>query len=125
MKINDSLLIFGASGNTGMMAVQLGKRMASRVIAVSTKKWIKEEYGADYLITDYNHIIDKVKEITNGKMANIVINSLCRDTWKESFSSIGINGRGIFPTMFIVKSYPTLVTPLSLIIIVAKRITWL
>jgi NADPH:quinone reductase-like Zn-dependent oxidoreductase len=95
LKINDSLLIFGASGNTGMIAVQLGKRMASRVIAVSTKKWIKDEYGADYLITDYNHIIDKVKEITNGKMADIVINSLGRDTWKDSFSSIGINGRWI------------------------------
>ena len=31
LKINNSLLIFGASGNTGMIAVQLGKRMASRV----------------------------------------------------------------------------------------------
>jgi hypothetical protein len=46
----------------GMIAVHLGKRMASRVIAISTKKWIKDEYGADYLITDYNHIIDKVKK---------------------------------------------------------------
>ena len=100
LKINDSLLIFGASGNTGMFAVYLGKRMASKVIAVSSKKWIKDEYGADYLITDYNHIIDKVKEITNGKMADIVINSLGRDTWKDSFSSIGINGRWIsFGTM--------------------------
>jgi NADPH:quinone reductase-like Zn-dependent oxidoreductase len=100
LKINESLLIFGASGNTGMIAVQLGKRMGSRVIAVSTKKWIKDEYSTDYLITDYNHIIDKVKEITNGKMADIVINSLGRDTWKDSFSSIGINGRWIsFGTM--------------------------
>jgi NADPH:quinone reductase-like Zn-dependent oxidoreductase len=100
LKINDSLLIFGASGNTGMIAVQLGKRMASRVIAVSTKKWIKEEYGADYLITDYKNIIDKVKEITNGQMVDIVINSLGRDTWNDSFSSIGINGRWVsFGTM--------------------------
>jgi NADPH:quinone reductase-like Zn-dependent oxidoreductase len=100
LKINDSLLIFGASGNTGMIAVQLGKRMASRVIAVSTKEWIKEEYGADYLITDYKHITDKVKEITNGKMADIVLNSLGKDTWNESFSSIGINGRWVsFGTM--------------------------
>ena len=100
LKINDSLLIFGASGNTGMFAVQLGKRMASRVIAVSTKEWIKEEYGADYLITDYKHIIDKVKEITNGKMADIVINSLGKDTWNDSFSSLGINGRWVsFGTM--------------------------
>jgi D-arabinose 1-dehydrogenase-like Zn-dependent alcohol dehydrogenase len=33
-------------------------------------------------------------------MADIVINSLGRDTWKDSFSSIGINGRWIsFGTM--------------------------
>ncbi len=95
LKINDSLLIFGASGNTGMMAVQLGKRMGSRVIAVSTKKWIKDEYGADYLITDYDNVIDKVKEITNGIMTDVVINSLGSDTWKDSFSSIGVNGRCI------------------------------
>ncbi|HJT84094.1 MAG TPA: alcohol dehydrogenase catalytic domain-containing protein [Nitrososphaeraceae archaeon] len=100
LKINDILLIFGASGNTGMIAVQLGKRMASRVIAVSTKKWIKDEYGADYLITDYNDVVNKVKDITNGKMADIVLNSLGKNTWKDSFSSIGINGRWIsFGTM--------------------------
>jgi NADPH:quinone reductase-like Zn-dependent oxidoreductase len=100
LKINDSLLIFGASGNTGMIAVQLGKRMGSKVIAVSTKKWVKDEYGADYLITDYNNVINKVKEITNGKMADIVLNSLGKNTWKDSFSSIGINGRWIsFGTM--------------------------
>ncbi|HEX6646141.1 MAG TPA: zinc-binding dehydrogenase, partial [Nitrososphaeraceae archaeon] len=35
-----------------------------------------------------------------GKMADIVINSLGRDTWNDSFSSIGINGRWIsFGTM--------------------------
>jgi NADPH:quinone reductase-like Zn-dependent oxidoreductase len=42
LKINDTLLIFGASGNTSMFAVQLGKRMASRVIAVSKKSGLKK-----------------------------------------------------------------------------------
>jgi len=100
LKINDSLLVFGASGNTGMIAVQLGKRMASKVIAVSTKKWIKDEYGADYLITDLSDVTNKVKEITNGKMADIVLNSLGKNTWRHSFSSIGVNGRWVsFGTM--------------------------
>lgn len=100
LKFNDYLLVFGASGNTGMFAVQLGKRIGSKVIAISRKKWVKEEYGADYLITDYNHIIEDVKKITNEKMADVVISSLGKDTWKNSFSSIGINGRWIsFGTM--------------------------
>ena len=34
LKVNESLLVFGASGNTGMMAVQFGKKMGAKVIAV-------------------------------------------------------------------------------------------
>jgi NADPH:quinone reductase-like Zn-dependent oxidoreductase len=37
LKINYSSLILGASGNTGMMAVQLDKIIGSRVIAISKK----------------------------------------------------------------------------------------
>jgi NADPH:quinone reductase-like Zn-dependent oxidoreductase len=35
LKLNEYLLVFGASGNTGMIAVQLGKKMRAKVIAVS------------------------------------------------------------------------------------------
>jgi NADPH:quinone reductase-like Zn-dependent oxidoreductase len=51
LKIDDFLVIFGASGNTGMMATQLGKKMGAKVIAVSKDNWIKD-FGADYIITD-------------------------------------------------------------------------
>ncbi|MFZ0222799.1 MAG: hypothetical protein WAM42_14035 [Candidatus Nitrosopolaris sp.] len=42
MKIDEFLVIFGASGNTGMMATQFGKKMGAKVIAVSKDNWIKE-----------------------------------------------------------------------------------
>ena len=95
LKVNEYLLVFGASGNTGMIAVQLGKKMGARVIAVSKDDWIKNDFGADYIISDYDRITEKVKEITDGKMADVVINSLGVDTWKSSFESVGINGRWI------------------------------
>ncbi|MGC2570451.1 MAG: universal stress protein [Candidatus Nitrosopolaris sp.] len=38
----------GASGNTGTIAVQLGKKMGAKVIAVSKDNWIKTDFGADY-----------------------------------------------------------------------------
>jgi D-arabinose 1-dehydrogenase-like Zn-dependent alcohol dehydrogenase len=41
LKLNEFLVIFGASGNTGMMAVQFGKKMGAKVIAVSKDNWIK------------------------------------------------------------------------------------
>jgi NADPH:quinone reductase-like Zn-dependent oxidoreductase len=38
LKVNEFLLIFGASGNTGMIATQLGKKMGAKVIAVSKEE---------------------------------------------------------------------------------------
>ena len=95
LKINEFLLVFGASGNTGMIAVQLGKKMGAKVIAVSKDDWIKTDFGSDYIISDYDRVTEKVKEITNGKMADVVVNSLGISTWDSSFASVGINGRWV------------------------------
>ncbi|HJR48930.1 MAG TPA: alcohol dehydrogenase catalytic domain-containing protein [Nitrososphaeraceae archaeon] len=93
LKLNEFLVIFGASGNTGMMAVQFGKKMGAKVIAVSKDNWIKTDFGADYIISDYDKVVEQVKDITQGKMADVVLNSLGANTWENSFSCIGVNGR--------------------------------
>ena len=67
-KLNEYLLVFGASGNTGMVATQLGKKMGAKVIAVSKDDWIRD-FGADYIVKDYDKVVENVKDITNGKMA--------------------------------------------------------
>jgi NADPH:quinone reductase-like Zn-dependent oxidoreductase len=95
IKLNEYLLVFGASGNTGMIAVQLGKKMGAKVIAVSRDIWIKSDFGADFVISDYDKIAENVKEITHGKMADVVLNSIGIGTWDSSFASIGINGRWV------------------------------
>jgi NADPH:quinone reductase-like Zn-dependent oxidoreductase len=97
LKINEYLLVFGASGSTGMIAVQLGKKMGAKVIAVSKHEWVRETDfgGADYVINDYGKVVDQVKEITQGKMADVVLNSLGIETWDSSYASIGINGRWV------------------------------
>jgi NADPH:quinone reductase-like Zn-dependent oxidoreductase len=46
------LLVFGASGNTGMMVIQFAKRMGAKVIAVSNDECVKD-FGADYNINEY------------------------------------------------------------------------
>jgi NADPH:quinone reductase-like Zn-dependent oxidoreductase len=97
LKINEYIVVFGASGSTGMIAVQLAKKMGAKVIAVSKHSWIKDREfgGADYLISDYNRVADEVKNITEGKMADVVLNSLGVGTWENSYASIGINGRWV------------------------------
>lgn len=48
-----------------MIAVQLAKKMGAKVIGVSKHNWIKESDfgGADYVINDYNRVVDQVKDI--------------------------------------------------------------
>ncbi|WP_338598271.1 alcohol dehydrogenase catalytic domain-containing protein [Sulfolobus tengchongensis] len=91
LRPSQTLVIFGASGNTGMFLVQLGKKFGAKVIAVSRKSWLRD-FGAD-LIVDYNEVEEKVKEFTNGKMADIVVNSLGEQFWDKSFSVVGVKGK--------------------------------
>ena len=92
LKVNEFLLVFGASGNTGMMAIQFADRMGAKVIAVSKDDWIKD-FGADYTINEYDKVVENVKKITYGKMADVVLNSLGIGIWESSFESVGANGR--------------------------------
>ena len=94
LKINEFLVVFGASGNTGMMATQFGRKMGAKVIAVSKDNWIKD-FGADYIISEYDKLAGKVNELTQGKMADVVLNSLGVQTWENSFASVGLNGRWV------------------------------
>ena len=93
LKVNESLLIFGASGNTGTMAIQFGKKMGAKVIAVSKDEWVKTDFGADYVIDDYDKVTEEVNEFTQGKMSDVVLNSLGIGTWDNSIASVGVNGR--------------------------------
>ena len=92
LQVNESLLVYGASGNTGMMAIQFAKKMGAKVIAVSKNEWVKD-FGADYILNDYGKVVEQVKEITQGKMADVVLNSVGIEAWQSSFDSVGVNGR--------------------------------
>ncbi len=95
LKSNEILVIFGASGNTGTMATQFGKKIGAKVIAISKDNWIKDDFGADYIISDYDKVVEQLKDITQGKMADVVLNSLGVNTRENSFSCVGLNGRWV------------------------------
>lgn len=52
-----------------MFIVQLAKKFGAKVIAVTRKPWLKD-FGAD-LIVDYEEVEEKVREFTDGKMAEV------------------------------------------------------
>lgn len=89
-QINEFLIVFGASGNTGIFASQFGKKMGGKVIGISNKKWIKS-YGVDYQLK-YDEL-EKIKEITDNKMADVVIDSLGSNLAEQGLYLLGNNGR--------------------------------
>ena len=42
-----------------MMATRFGKKMGAKVIAFSKDNGIKTDFGADYIISDYDKVVDK------------------------------------------------------------------
>src|SRR5215467_3695246 len=92
LKIDEFLVVFGASGNTGMMATHLGKKLGAKVIAVSKDNWIRD-FGFDYSITEYDG--EKVNKLTQAKMADVVLNSLGIETWENLSLTVGLNGRWV------------------------------
>lgn len=91
LRPGESLVVFGASGNTGQFAVQLGKKFGAKVIAVSRKSWLKD-FGAD-LIVGYDEAEEQIRKFTQGKMADVVVDSLGEKFWDKGFSVLGVKGR--------------------------------
>ncbi len=97
IKENDVVLIHGAAGGVGITAIELSKAIGAKIIATaSTEEKLKvaKEYGADYCINySKNEFKEKVKEITNGKGANIIYDPVGGDVFNQSLRCIAWNGR--------------------------------
>jgi NADPH:quinone reductase-like Zn-dependent oxidoreductase len=52
-------LVFGASRNTGTVAVHIGKKMGAKVITVSKNEW-ERDFGADCIVKDYDKVAEQV-----------------------------------------------------------------
>ncbi|NMH61192.1 NADPH:quinone oxidoreductase family protein [Alteromonas ponticola] len=76
LQAGETLLVTGAAGGTGLAAVQIGKRMGAKVIAVcSTTEKLKlaEKYGADITINYVKQDLkETLKELTQGKGIDVV-----------------------------------------------------
>ncbi len=87
----DIVVVVGASGNTGMFAVQLAKIMGARVVAVTRKQWLRE-FGADEVV-DLDNAYKVVERISDGLMADVVIDPQGAQTMSRSIELLGNNGR--------------------------------
>ena len=93
----ETLLVHAAAGGVGLAAVQIGKALGARVIATAggaDKVRVALEAGADFGI-DYNSedFVERVKEITGGKGADVIYDSVGGDVFDKSLKCIAWNGR--------------------------------
>jgi len=93
----ETLLVHAAAGGVGLAAVQIGKALGARVIATAggpEKVRVAMEAGADIGI-DYNSedFVARVKEITGGKGADVIYDSVGGDIFDKSLKCIAWCGR--------------------------------
>jgi NADPH2:quinone reductase len=93
----ETLLVHAAAGGVGLAAVQIGKALGARVIATAggeEKLAIARENGADETI-DYTKedFAERVKQLTNGRGADVIYDSVGGDTFDRSLKCIAWNGR--------------------------------
>jgi len=97
LKPGETLLVHAAAGGVGLAAVQIGKALGARVIATAggpDKVRVAIEAGAEFGI-DYNNedFVERVKEITGGKGADVIYDSVGGDIFDKSLKCIAWCGR--------------------------------
>lgn len=93
----ETLVVLGAAGGTGLAAVQIGKQMGAKVIAVCSteeKLALAKQNGADETINYTSEDLKKrIKEITEGKGADVVYDPVGGDAFNACASAMARNGR--------------------------------
>jgi len=95
LKEGEVLVVLGAAGATGVAAIQIGKIMGARVIAVCSsdeKRQIALKSGADEAI-GYDNLKDQLKEMTGGKGADVVYDVVGGEAFDACSRAMARNGR--------------------------------
>ena len=91
----ETLCVLGASGATGIAAIQIGKIMGARVIGVAStaeKRAIARDAGADIVI-GYDNLKDSLKEATGGKGIDVAFDPVGGEAFDALSRSMGWGGR--------------------------------
>ena len=93
----ETLLVHAAAGGVGSGAVQLGKAAGARVIGVAggeQKAEVARALGADVVIDrNTQDFVEVVKEVTEGRGADVVYDPVGGDTYARSTKCIAFEGR--------------------------------
>ena len=91
----ETLLVHGAAGGVGLAAVDLGHVFGARVIATASseeKRSFLKYYGADHVLPSQG-FREQVKELTQGRGADVIYDPVGGDVFDESVRCIAFGGR--------------------------------
>ncbi len=96
VKAGDSVLVQAGASGSGSMQIQVAKALGARVattIRNASKADIVREIGADLVInTNDDDVVERVKEWTDGRGADVVIDNLAGDVFATSIAAAKATG---------------------------------
>lgn len=95
IKLGETLAVLGAAGTTGLAAIQIGKIMGAKVIAVAStpeKREIAKAAGADITL-GYENLKEALKEATGGKGVDVGYDPVGGDAFDVLARAMAWNGR--------------------------------
>ena len=97
LRAGETLAVLGAAGGTGQAAVELGKLMGARVIAVASsdeKLEFCKSLGADHVVNSTSEDVrDRIKALTKGRGADVIYDPVGGNLSESAFRAIGWGGR--------------------------------
>lgn len=91
----ETLCVLGAAGATGIAAIQIGKAMGAKIIAVASsaeKQKIARDAGAD-IVLGYENLKDTLKEATGGKGVDVAFDPVGGEGFDVLSRSMAWGGR--------------------------------
>jgi len=96
IQAGDFVMIWGSTGGLGVMAIQIAKLFNARPIAIASsddKLELARKLGAEFVLNRKSHdILKQVREITDGRRADIVFEHTGAETWPLSMQCLKWGG---------------------------------
>ena len=96
LKAGETIIVHAAAGGTGVIVSQWAKAIGATVIGTvgdEAKTAIAKNNGCDHVLLHHDpEFIAKVADITNGKLADVVYDSIGKDTFQTSIQCVRRRG---------------------------------
>jgi NADPH:quinone reductase len=91
----DWIVLYAAAGGVGLITSQWASRIGARVIGIvgsQAKAAIAREHGCEAVVLAHDDVVGRVRELTGGRGAAAVYDSIGKDTFMQSLDCLRPHG---------------------------------